>query len=114
MLSISPIYKDIVSFNTSIKFYALKALPGLKITEITHLIISSLKQMVVDKNQLVRKVAALTILKLKDLTPDEISEDLYLESMQFLLRDSPSVRCAAIYTLVELGHDLSFLHQHYF
>jgi len=37
--------------------------------------------MVVDKNQLVRKVAALTILKLKDLSPDEITEDLYIDSI---------------------------------
>jgi vesicle coat complex subunit len=58
-----------------VKFYALKALPGLKITEITHLIISSLKQMVIDKNQLVRKVAALTVLKLRDLTPDEVTSE---------------------------------------
>lgn len=114
LLSISPIYKDIVSPNTSVKLFALKTLPSLGIEEMTHLMLASLKQIVVDKNQLVRKLSALAILKLRDLSPEEITSETYQEPLDFLLKDSPQVRNAAIYVMGQLTNDLSFMHQRYF
>lgn len=48
---------------------------------------------------MVRKMAALTILKLHDLNKEEITEDEYADGFNFLFKDTPSVRVAVLHTL---------------
>ena len=115
LLSISPIFKDIVSFKTGTKLYALKSLPLLKIAETTPLLLASLNKIVVDKNPLVRRVAGISIMKVFDVTKGEIEEEEYWDAIEFLLKDNAQVRCGAVTTLMYINKDstLKWMHTRY-
>ena len=76
--------------------------------------LSSLKQIVVDKNPLVRRMSATTLIKLRDLTQDLPAED-YQSALDFLLKDTPQVRLSAVNAVLHLKDDpsLAFMHQRY-
>lgn len=49
-----------------------------------------------------RRVSATTLIKLKDLT-GELSQEDYIDSIDFLLRDTPFVRIAAVSSMIKVN-----------
>jgi hypothetical protein len=51
-------------------------------------------------------------MKLWDLLGGELDEEEYVDSLEFLLRDTPQVRCAAVTALMHFNRDsnLGWMH----
>ncbi|CAK75148.1 unnamed protein product (macronuclear) [Paramecium tetraurelia] len=114
ILATAPIFKDLTNLNTSIKLNALKTLSSLRIQELTPMLFTAIRKIQADKNPLVRRSVALSILKMHDLCSDDVQPDDYNDIINFLLKDTHQTRLYAIYVIFKITGDLSILHKYYF
>ncbi|CAK85293.1 unnamed protein product (macronuclear) [Paramecium tetraurelia] len=114
ILATAPIFKDLTNQNTSIKLNALKTLSSLRIQELTPMLFTAIRKIQADKNGLVRRSVALSILKMHDMCSEDVQPDDYNDVINFLLKDTHQTRLQAIYVIFKITGDLSILHKYYF
>ncbi|OMJ18397.1 AP-3 complex subunit beta-2 [Smittium culicis] len=113
LLSINTFQKDLSDRNHSIRAMALKVLSGIKIRQISPLIVMSIKKCSSDPSPHVRKAAAMATIKV--FRNDPTMSDQLIEIVKDMMIEQSPLAIGAIVTAFETicGNDVNAIHQNF-